>query len=140
MKKAVIYCRTAAWTQTDLGKSVEQQERECRQYCQQEQITVDQVFVDCGASGVSLDRVGFKAMMERLQRGGIDALIVSSQDRLARRFPAYSSIVSWCRRHHISVQVPCIGATRSQVMQQKLAGIEAVIVELEDWRARSGRS
>ena len=118
--------------------------RECWEYADREHLVVEQVFTDTGASGMHLNRPGFNQMIQRVQEGDIQAIIVSSQDRIARSFQDYSSVMRWCRKLGVTVHVPCIGLARSEEMSQKLQEAVWSIIDLTERqnfgkRAKKGR-
>jgi site-specific DNA recombinase len=83
MKRAVIYCRTAAAQDSALSLNV--QTDRCRPYCERHDYEVIDVITDAGQSGCTLDRPGLARVRELVAARQADAVVVMSLDRFTRR-------------------------------------------------------
>jgi site-specific DNA recombinase len=86
---ALIYLRVSTARQAEKGGeaegySIPVQREGCTRKASDLGATVQQEFVDAGASARSADRPALQAMLEHLKSGGVDYVIVHKVDRLAR--------------------------------------------------------
>jgi site-specific DNA recombinase len=96
--RAAIYTRVSQDAKKT-GRSVAEQEKECRAWCEREGWTVEAVHSDndIGASRFAKkDRREWSALMERLERGGIDALIVWEPSRATRDRAVWAALYALC--------------------------------------------
>jgi DNA invertase Pin-like site-specific DNA recombinase len=89
-KKAVTYLRVARHS----DKAIEQQRQACAQEAKSLGLTIMREFVDIGASGQTMERVGLRAMLDYLIEPGADVLIVPGIPRLARNLHMSRAIAS----------------------------------------------
>jgi DNA invertase Pin-like site-specific DNA recombinase len=81
--RVFIYLRVSSDDQED-NTSLEQQEIDCRAYCEDNGHHVAGVFKDVYTGSVWWDRKGFMAMRERYLAGEADAVIVRTYSRFTR--------------------------------------------------------
>ena len=83
--KGIIYTRVSSDEQVK-GTSLDVQEAQCRQYCDDKGIEVLEVFREEGESAKSVDRTEFLRAIEfcRKNKGIVDAFVVAKVDRFAR--------------------------------------------------------
>ncbi len=80
--QAVIYLRTAQVN----DQAISFQREACMRTAEALGATVEDAYVDNGASGMNLDRPRLQAMLQSLkERGDIDYVITYAPDRLSRR-------------------------------------------------------
>lgn len=107
MKKVGIYVRVSTVEQAEKGWSVEGQYRDIRAYCEKHQDwKVTWIFKDEGYSAADLNRPGIQNLLDRVQEGGLDILVVWRYDRLSRDnidFPVLLHILEKHRVHLVSV-------------------------------------
>lgn len=84
MKKVAIYIRVSTARQDQEGYSIPLQKERLIAYCKAKGWVVAGLFVDPGHSGSSLDRPGIVALMEGVQDGKYDVVLVYKLDRLSR--------------------------------------------------------
>lgn len=84
MKKVAIYVRVSTARQDLEGYSIPLQKERLIAYCKAKGWVVAGVFVDPGHSGSSLDRPGITALMEGVEAGKYDIVLVYKLDRLSR--------------------------------------------------------
>ena len=84
MKKVVIYIRVSTARQDQDGYSIPLQKERLVAYCQAKGWVVAGVFIDPGHSGSSLDRPGIKSLMDGVESGKYDIVLVYKLDRLSR--------------------------------------------------------
>lgn len=90
---AVIYCRVSTKEQVD-NLSLGTQEKRCRDYCKDNGISVDKVFIEEGESAKTALRPEFQKMLTfcRENRGQITHLVVYSVSRFARQAYDHHSV------------------------------------------------
>ena len=95
MVTVVAYARVSTDRQAE-KQAITQQVERLRLYAQQHswQLTTERIFKDDGYSGARLDRPAHDRLRDAAASGGVDAVLITSPDRLARRY-AYQV---WCSR------------------------------------------
>jgi len=83
MKTAVIYCRVSTDEQVK-NTSLGQQEKDCRAYCQRNDLKVLELFRDEGETARVADRPEFQRLFFYISQNHVDAVIVWKLDRFAR--------------------------------------------------------
>jgi putative resolvase len=76
----VVYCRVSSARQPD---DLASQVKAMEQYCRAGSIAVDEWIQEVG-SGMNFRRKRFLAMIERIQRGEIERILIAHKDRLVR--------------------------------------------------------
>ena len=91
--RAVVYCRVSTKEQVQ-GFSLGTQERECRNWCEQNGYAVDLVFVDKGESAKTADRPDFQRLLVhcRTNKKHLDVLVVHSLSRFSRNTQDHHTI------------------------------------------------
>lgn len=81
---ADLYIRVSTTEQAEEGYSVEEQEKKLRAYCQAMGFRINNVCVDPGFSGATMERPGLKELISDAQRGRCKKILVWKLDRLSR--------------------------------------------------------
>lgn len=84
MKKAAIYVRVSTARQDQEGYSIPLQKERLIAYCKAKGWAVAGVYVDPGHSGSTLDRPGITALIDGVEAGKFDVVLVYKLDRLSR--------------------------------------------------------
>ncbi len=88
-KLTIVYTRVSTDKQATEGTSIETQELLIRSYLHQKNPNMDQnliyVISDAGESGSTMNRPGFKRVLDMIKRDQVETLIFSSLDRLTRK-------------------------------------------------------
>lgn len=84
MKKIAIYIRVSTARQDQEGYSIPLQKERLFAFCKAKGWVVAGLFVDPGHSGSTLDRPGMVSLMEGVEAGKFDAVLVYKLDRLSR--------------------------------------------------------
>lgn len=84
MKRVLIYIRVSTTRQEQEGYSIPLQKERLIAYCKAKGWAVAGVFIDPGHSGSTLDRPGITALMEAVETGEFDVVLVYKLDRLSR--------------------------------------------------------
>jgi len=83
-KRAVLYRRVSGEEQKKKGYSLPDQRDEQLAYCALENLEIVREFEDPGYSGKFLDRPDLDELRDLVAAGGVDVVVVSKRDRLAR--------------------------------------------------------
>lgn len=84
MKRALIYIRVSTTKQDIEGHSIPKQKERLIAYCKAKGWIVAGMFVDPGFSGSSLDRPGMDSLIQAVNDGKGDVVLVYKLDRLSR--------------------------------------------------------
>ena len=84
MKKIALYIRVSTARQDQEGYSIPLQKERLFAFCKAKGWVVAGLFVDPGHSGSSLERPGITALIEGVEAGKFDAVLVYKLDRLSR--------------------------------------------------------
>jgi site-specific DNA recombinase len=84
LKKVALYVRVSTARQDQEGYSIPLQKERLIAYCKAKGWVVAGIFIDPGHSGSSLDRPGMVSLMEAVEAGKFDAVLVYKLDRLSR--------------------------------------------------------
>src|SRR3712207_4874552 len=83
-RRAVLYRRVSGEEQKTKGYSLPDQRAEQLAYCAQESLEIVKEFEDAGYSGKFLERPDLDELRDLVVAGGVDIVVVSKRDRLAR--------------------------------------------------------
>lgn len=83
--KAIGYARVSTQDQATEGVSLEAQEAKIRAYCLVNDLDLVAVVVDGGLSGKTTDREGLQQVLDLVDAGDVQAVVVAKLDRLSRR-------------------------------------------------------
>jgi DNA invertase Pin-like site-specific DNA recombinase len=83
-KRAVIYTRVSSEEQATEGTSLEVQRERALAYCVAQGWEAVEVFTDAGVSGAKADRPALLSLMQAVDAGHVDVVVVAKMDRLAR--------------------------------------------------------
>ena len=87
--KFAMYGRKSVYS--DKSDSVSNQERMCREYAEiRFEVESFEVYSDEGFTGANTNRPGLKRLMEDIEDGLVDALIVYQLDRISRNVKDFS--------------------------------------------------
>jgi len=87
-QQAALYLRVSGDEQLKNGYSLPDQRAELYEYCQREGHEVVAEFEDGGYSGYFLERPNLDKLRDLVASGGVDVVVVSKRDRLARGYHA----------------------------------------------------
>ncbi len=83
-ERAALYRRVSGDEQAKKGYSLPDQRDEQFAYCALENLEVVREFEDAGYSGKFLERPDLDELRDLVATGGVDVVVVSKRDRLAR--------------------------------------------------------
>lgn len=82
--RACIYTRVSTQEQAKEGYSIEAQEARCKAAIESKGWEYAGTFSDPGVSGTSMERQGLRDMLDAVEAGEVDAVVVYKLDRLSR--------------------------------------------------------
>jgi site-specific DNA recombinase len=103
-KRAAIYSRVSTAEQAEDGKaSLAEQERRCREYCQEKGYNVVVSYQDI-ASGTTKKRPSFLDMLKESRQGQFDVIIAWKTDRLARGIYPCAALMEALEETGVSIE------------------------------------
>lgn len=84
-KRACVYTRVSTEEQASEGYSIEEQERMCKAAIESKGWEYAGTFSDPGVSGRTMDRAGLRAMLDCINAGEVNAVVIYKLDRLSRK-------------------------------------------------------
>lgn len=81
--RVVLYIRVSTLEQVE-GYSISEQTERLKKFCEAKEWTIVNTYVDPGYTGANLKRPAMTRMIEDIERGGIDVVLVYKLDRLSR--------------------------------------------------------
>ena len=97
--KAAVYCRSAL---ADESKIKAQEEMLC-DYAKKQQLDISGIYSDNGASGATFRRPAFNEMMNGIENGGINCVIVKGISRIGRDYLKVSNWLDDMRERNVRV-------------------------------------
>lgn len=131
-KIAALYARVSSQQQKD-DETIDSQVEALIQFSKEKgyEVSEELIFRDIGYSGASLDRPGLDNLRDMAQEGYIDAILVYSPDRLARKY-ALQLILD---EEFLKIGVKIIyfkgGSTNNTPEEQLLAQFQGIFAEYE---------
>ncbi len=78
------YVRVSTKEQVESGLGIEAQIKKIEAYCELYELELVDILIDEGYSGKTLDRPALKKLIERLEKGEADGVVIAKLDRLTR--------------------------------------------------------
>lgn len=85
IKRACVYTRVSTAEQANEGYSIDEQERMCKAAITSKGWNYVRTYSDPGVTGRTMDRPGLKSMIDAIQCGEINAVVIYKLDRLSRK-------------------------------------------------------
>ena len=95
-RKTYGYCRVSTDEQAIHGVSLEMQEESIRAFAATKGWVIDEMIIDAGKSAKDLKRPGMLKLLDALEAGTVDNLLVLKFDRLTRRLGDLCNIMDRC--------------------------------------------
>lgn len=104
-KEVVAYIRTDTTDATN--KTRELQESKIRDYCRQNNLHIQHIFIDSSAGGNNVDRKSWNTLVSYLQqnKGTIDYLVVANYDRIARNMTLRLQEMKKVKAHGVAIRM-----------------------------------
>jgi site-specific DNA recombinase len=91
-KKVIGYCRVSTTIQMEKDNSIKNQIKQIKDYCKRFELELVDVFIDEGISGLKSDRDGLNQLLDIVNKGNIDGVVVYSLSRLGRKL---TNVIQW---------------------------------------------
>jgi DNA invertase Pin-like site-specific DNA recombinase len=101
---ALAYIRRSASEESPVSE--EAQRETVARLAEEEGQTIEHVFRDWGRSGGAEDRPQYLALLERIERGGVEAVFAYDQDRLARSMWLFAGLLRLADAHDFAIVTP----------------------------------
>lgn len=98
--RAAIYCRVSSTQQAKEGDSISAQLDALRKYIRKYSYECVGEFVDDGISGTKYDRDEFQKMLDMVESGKVDIILVTKMDRLHRSLRNFLNMQDVLDRNH----------------------------------------
>lgn len=82
--RAAIYVRVSTLEQAEQGHSISEQISRLEKYCEAKEWAIVRTYTDPGYSGANTDRPALKSLINDVETGNIDIVVVYKLDRLSR--------------------------------------------------------
>jgi site-specific DNA recombinase len=91
--RVVGYPRVSTEEQARGGVSIQGQTDKIKMFCELHELELVKIVPDAGFSAKSLDRPGIKEILDDLERGRLDGLVITKLDRLTRSLEDWSVLI-----------------------------------------------
>ncbi len=98
-RKTVAYIRVSVFE----GVSLDAQQARIGAYCAAMGWQVSEVIRDAGESAASLQRPGMAAVLEAVNRGLVERIVVAKLDRLTRSVRDLAELIDLCTKHDVAL-------------------------------------
>lgn len=122
------------------NSSLETQRARVRQHSKTKYgVSNPEIFADAGVSGASLDRPALQQLIELIEKGNVNVLLVATMDRLSRNADDTAWFIAFARRHGCRVESVADGFDSAADVDGLALGERAAESERE-WSAARDRS
>jgi len=121
---AIGYIRVSTDMQADKGTSLENQVDRIIEFCQKKGLMLENIYEDAGFSGKNTKRPGFQDMMKRINKGGVNAVIVWHSTRFARNLRDFINHMDLLEKKKIkfySIEEPEMSGSSGKAMRNLMA-------------------
>jgi len=129
--RAIAYLRASTKEQEDSGLGLDAQRAKVTEACQQRAWELVDVATDVASGKSTNGRPSFTRVLERLDAGEADVLVVSKLDRLSRSMLDFATLVERARSNHWTIVALDLGVDTSTPSGEMLAGVIALFAQYE---------
>ena len=136
--RAVIYTRVSS-DPNDRGRSVSEQETECRAVCERNEWDVLAVYSDNDRSAsryATKDRPEYRKLIKFVESGGADVLVVWEASRAQRDMDAYLRLRDLCERRRVLLSYSGRTYDMAESTDRFSTGLDALLAERESDETR----
>ena len=83
--------------------SIYKQKQEIENYCKRHNINFQNVYIDDGYSGTTMDRPEIKKIIEDIKNNKIDKILISSVDRISRNMSDWIEFTKLCNDKEVEI-------------------------------------
>lgn len=125
-----IYIRVSTTDQEE-NTSPEEQERACREFCQQKGLTVDMVHFESHTGYQYRERPKLTLMRQRIREGKIQGVVVRTLDRFTRKQVHAAILLEELEHYHCQLYSVLETEADDSVMGQFVRSVLAFVAEME---------
>lgn len=136
--RAIIYCRYSTHKQ-DQGVSISNQIDRCNEYAKYKGLEIIDTLCDEAISGgTNRGRPAFMDLLNRIEAGRCDVLLVYDLTRLSREMLSLLSIERFCNEYRVTIHTTTEGAVETDSPEQFMAfAVKALFSEAERRSAKA---
>lgn len=101
MKRAALYMRVSSTKQVKAGDSIPAQRDALTRYAKNKGMIIAGEYLDDGISGTRADRDELSRLIEDVQAGKIDIILITKLDRLYRNIKHYLNMMEVLDKYHV---------------------------------------
>lgn len=123
-KRVLGYIRVSTDLQADKGTSLDNQVDRIQDFCRTRGLILENIYEDAGFSGKNTNRPAFQDMMNRIEKGGIGAIIVWHSTRFARNLKDFINYMDFLEKKKIkfySIEEPEMSGSSGKAMRNLMA-------------------
>jgi site-specific DNA recombinase len=129
--KAIVYVRVSTEEQGKSGLGLEAQRQKALAYCQLHDHEVVEVVEDAGASGKSLNRAGMQRVLQAVDRGDVEVVVVAKLDRATRSVRDLGELLERFNRSKVALASVSEHLDTSTAAGRMVVGMLGVIAQWE---------
>lgn len=129
--KAIVYVRVSTEEQGKSGLGLEAQRQKALAYCQLHDHEVVEVVEDAGASGKSLDRPGMARVLQAVEHGLVEVVVVAKLDRATRSVRDLGELLERFGRSKVALASVSEHLDTSTAAGRMVVGMLGVIAQWE---------
>lgn len=129
--KAVVYVRVSTEEQGKSGLGLEAQRQKALAYCQLHDHEVVEVVEDAGASGKSLNRPGMQRVLQAVEQGRVEVVVVAKLDRATRSVRDLGELLERFNRAKVALASVSEHLDTSTAAGRMVVGMLGVIAQWE---------
>ncbi|HWE54347.1 MAG TPA: recombinase family protein [Acidimicrobiales bacterium] len=129
--RVVGYVRVSTDEQADSGAGLAAQRTAITEAAASRGFELVAIVEDAGWSGKSMDRPGIAEVLELIESGGADALVVSKLDRLSRSLVDFASLMERARRKRWALIALDLGVDTTTPAGELVANVMASVAQWE---------
>jgi len=130
-KKALIYSRVSHQTQADKGTSLDNQDERLKDFCAYNKLDIIGEYTDAAVSGRTFNRPQLNKLFERVEQGGVDAVVVYSLSRFGRNAREILNYIEKLKSKKVDFHCVDLQLSTSNAMGMFVLQVMASIAELE---------
>lgn len=129
--KAIVYIRVSTEEQGKSGLGLEAQRQKALAYCQLHDHEVVAVVEDAGASGKSLNRPGMQRVLQAVDHGEVEVVVVAKLDRATRSVRDLGELLERFNRSKVALASVSEHLDTSTAAGRMVVGMLGVIAQWE---------
>jgi DNA invertase Pin-like site-specific DNA recombinase len=129
--RAVLHIRVSTDKQAADGHGLDAQRTRLAQYATQRSLDVVATIADEGISGTTLDRDGMRRVLELVETGEVDAVVVTKADRISRNVRDLLNLSATLEAHGVALVTADEQFDTTTPLGKAMSAMRAVFAQLE---------